>query len=55
MATVAQIRSFVADKRGHSEVLDCPICHGKLHLSFAGTRRHVRARCETPDCIAFIQ
>ncbi len=36
------------DKRGHSEVPGCPICHGELHLSFAGTRRHVRASAAKP-------
>ena len=41
--------------RGKQEVITCPVCAGKLHLSQAAYNGHVRARCETQGCIAFIE
>ena len=40
---------------GKAEVVECPVCKGKLHLSQASYNGHVHARCETADCIAFME
>lgn len=40
---------------GKSEVIECPVCKGRLHLCQSSYNGHVRARCETKDCIAFIE
>ncbi len=40
---------------GKSEVVECPVCHGKLHLSQSGYNGHVRAVCETGDCLNFVE
>lgn len=40
---------------GKSEVIECPACKGWLHLSQAACNGHVRARCETDDCVNFIE
>lgn len=40
---------------GKSEVIECPVCKGRLHLSQAAYNGHVRARCETADCVNFIE
>lgn len=40
---------------GKSEVIECPACKGRLHLSQAACNGHIRANCETPDCVKFIE
>lgn len=39
-------------KRG---ILECPVCKGRLHYSVAACNGHRRAKCETEDCINFIE
>ena len=41
--------------QGKSEVIECPACNGKLHLSQSSYNGHVRARCETENCVNFIE
>ena len=38
-----------------SEVVECPICKGRLHLSIATYNDHVHGRCETPDCVSWME
>ncbi len=40
---------------GKQEADECPVCKGRLHLSQAAYNGHVRACCETKDCINFIE
>lgn len=40
---------------GKSGVIECPVCNGKLHLSQSSYNGHVRAACETADCVNFIE
>ncbi len=40
---------------GKAEVVECPVCKGRLHLSQAAYNGHVHARCETADCISFME
>lgn len=40
---------------GKQEVIECPVCQGRLHLSQASFNGHVRAQCETKDCVGFIE
>lgn len=40
---------------GKQEVIECPVCKGKLHLSQASYNGHIRACCETKDCVNFIE
>lgn len=41
--------------KGKAETIECPVCKGKLHLSQSSYNGHVRAACETKDCINFIE
>ena len=43
------------EPQGKSETVECPVCKGLLHLSQSSYNGHVRARCETEDCINFIE
>ena len=40
---------------GKAEVIEGPACKGRLHLSQAACNGHVRARCETADCVNFVE
>jgi len=40
---------------GKDETVECPVCQGKLHLSQAASNGHVRASCETEDCVRFME
>lgn len=37
------------------EVIECPVCKGRLHLSQAACNGHVHGKCETPDCVAWME
>lgn len=40
---------------GKSEVIECPVCKGRLHLSQSSHNGHVHGKCETPDCVAWME
>jgi hypothetical protein len=40
------------DRRG---TVECPICKGKLHLSQSAYNGHVHGKCETPDCVSWME
>jgi hypothetical protein len=50
---VAHIRKEQRGKN-YRGVVECPICKGKLHVSHA-SNGHIHARCETPDCLAWME
>lgn len=35
--------------------IPCPVCQKNLFYSRAASNGHVHARCETPDCICFME
>jgi hypothetical protein len=37
------------------EVVECPCCHGRLHLSIAAYNGHVHGRCETDGCVTWME
>lgn len=41
--------------RDRLEVIECPVCKGKLHLSQSSYNGHVHAHCETPECVSFME
>lgn len=38
-----------------SEVVECPACKGRLHLSISAYNGHVHGKCETPDCVSWME
>lgn len=38
-----------------SEVIECPICAGRLHLSISAYNGHVHGQCETKDCVSWME
>jgi hypothetical protein len=58
MATVMQGIKPWRDKhrgRSHSEVVECPACKGRLHLSIAAYNGHIHGRCETAGCASWME
>lgn len=41
--------------KGKQEIIECPVCKGRLHLSQAACNGHVHAKCETDDCVSFME
>lgn len=37
------------------EVLECPVCKGRLHLSQAAYNGHVHGQCETKGCVSWME
>lgn len=33
----------------------CPVCKGKLHISHAGYNGHLMVKCETENCLAWME
>jgi hypothetical protein len=38
-----------------AEVVECPECKGRLHLSIARSNSHVHAHCETEGCVSWME
>jgi hypothetical protein len=41
--------------KSHAEVVECPACKGRLHLSIAAYNGHVHGKCETEGCVAWME
>lgn len=37
------------------EVVECPVCKGRLHLSQSAYNGHVHGKCETPKCVEWME
>lgn len=57
IAAMKAIGPWRARHKGKSaaEVVECPICGGRLHLAISGYNGHVRGQCESPDCISWME
>ena len=40
---------------GKQEIIECPACKGKLHLSQASYNGHVHGQCETEGCVSWME
>lgn len=41
--------------RSASEIVECPACAGRLHLSISSYNGHVHGRCETEGCASWVE
>ena len=61
LKTVAALKVATAWKvrpkpdHDREEIVDCPICKGKLHLRQSSYNGHASAKCETADCVEFME
>ena len=42
-------------KQNFAEVIECPVCKGRLHLSIAACNGHVHGKCETDGCAEWME
>lgn len=42
-------------KTDRHEVVECPVCKGKLHLHQSAYNGHVHGRCETEGCVSWME
>lgn len=40
---------------GKAEIIECPACKGRLHLSQAASNGHVHGKCETNGCLSWME
>lgn len=53
---VAKWRTWSESNReGKREVIACPACKGRLHLSQSSYNGHVHGKCETEDCVSWME
>ena len=41
--------------RSFEEIIECPACKGRLHLSIAAVNGHVHGHCETKGCVSWME
>ena len=41
--------------RGKQEIIECPACKGRLHLTQAASNGHVWGKCETKGCVSWME
>lgn len=57
---IAVMNGIAAWRKAHKgrsaqEVVECPACKGRLHLSIAAYNGHVHGRCETDGCVSWME
>lgn len=57
MSIVMPVVNAWRDKKpfGKQEVIECPKCKGRLHLSQSSYNGHVHGQCETKDCVSWME
>jgi hypothetical protein len=57
MKGIRAAAEFRAANKGRSnqDTVKCPECGGQLHLTIAACNGHVHGKCETPNCIAWME
>lgn len=55
-AVVGEWRTWTKKNRvAKQEVIECPACKGRLHLSQAAYNGHVWGKCETKGCVSWME
>ena len=56
MTVVSKWRTWTKSHRVAKQgVIECPACKGRLHLSQAAYNGHVWGKCETKDCVSWME
>lgn len=55
MPVVSKWRTKPKPKQDRFEVIECPKCKGKLHLSQSSYNGHVHGSCETSGCVSWME
>lgn len=54
MVGIAPLRKEYKGK-GYAGIIECPACKGRLHLKISSYNNHAHGRCETPDCVNWME
>lgn len=58
MKAIGKVATAIKEKHKgedwHGAVL-CPICNGRLTVMHSGTNGHTHGRCETDDCLKWME
>jgi hypothetical protein len=57
IVVMTAIQPWRAKHKGKSasDIIECPACKGRLHLSIAACNGHVHAHCETDGCVSWME
>lgn len=55
MPVVSEWRVNPKPETDRKEVIECPQCKGRLHLSQSSYNGHVHGHCETKDCVSWME
>lgn len=55
MPFVNKWRTHPKPEKSRQEIVECPQCKGKLHLSQSSYNGHVHAHCETKGCVSWME
>ncbi len=55
MPVVSAWRVKPKPQRDRREVIECPKCKGRLHLSQSSYNGHVHGHCETKNCVSWME
>lgn len=52
---VGLIKSYAKEKQVNGGLIHCPKCEKPLHFSISNLNGHIWAKCESKDCIQFME
>ncbi len=55
LRVASEWRAVPKPSEDRAEIVECPICHGRLHLGQSSYNGHVSGKCETGGCVEFIE
>ncbi|HLX18407.1 MAG TPA: hypothetical protein VKS24_24730 [Bradyrhizobium sp.] len=61
MSKMATVQTGIAEwRKAHkgrsaSEIVECPACKGRLHLSISAYNGHIHGKCETEGCVSWME
>lgn len=55
MPVVSKWRLKPKPDKDRREVIECPKCKGRLHLSQSSYNGHVHGHCDTPECVSWME
>ena len=51
LEVAAKWRTRPRPEEDRRDMVECPVCKGRLHLFQSSNNGHVHGRCETPKCV----
>jgi hypothetical protein len=52
IGTILEKHPKMEDAKGE---IECPLCKGILHYTKSGYNNHIWGKCETEDCLSWVQ